>query len=418
LIQFPSDSGPPLVRLARWCAFGSAASAAFSIAVCEGLLAISLAVLLMSGIKLRLPRIWLPVALWMFATVVSLALSDQPSAGIPAVRKFYVFLELLVVFSTFDLVWVRRLFWAWAGIGAASAAWGFWQFAHRIQQARALGRPFYAFYMADKRITGFMSHWNTFSAQMMFVVLFVVAFLLFAPGAGRQAMWAAAACGVLTGVGMVLGFTRIIIFMACPVAVLYLVWWWRRWLVLVLPLVALGAVFVSPAPLKERFDSIFHPRKDIDSNAFRMVTFRTGIEMIKSHPWFGVGPERANQQNGLFDQYVPKDIPRPLPVGWYGHLHSLYIHYAAERGIPAMLVLVWMLAQMVWDFWRGTRRQPPRSDVKFVLHAATAVVIGVILEGFFEVNLGISGVLTMFLPVVACGYVALEKANVGDTARA
>jgi hypothetical protein len=76
-----------------------------------------------------------------------------------------------------------------------------------------------------------------------------------------------------------------------------------------------------------------------------------------------------------------------------------------------MLVLVWMLAQMLWDFWRGTRKLPPRSDAKFVLHAAAAVVIGVILEGFFEVNLGISGVLTMFLPAVACGYVALEKAD-------
>ena len=74
------------MRLARWSAFGSAASAVFSIAVSEGLLAISLAVLLMSGIKLRLPRIWLPVALWMLATALSLALSDQPSAGIPAVR--------------------------------------------------------------------------------------------------------------------------------------------------------------------------------------------------------------------------------------------------------------------------------------------------------------------------------------------
>jgi putative inorganic carbon (hco3(-)) transporter len=411
LIRFQSDSGPLLLRAARWCAFGSAASALFSIAVSEGLLALALATLLMSGGRLRLPRIWLPIALWMLVTVVSLALSDQPAAGIPAVRKFYVFLELLVVFSTFDLVWTRRLFWAWAGIGAASALWGCGQFVHRMAQARTLGRPFYAYYLANERITGFISHWNTFSAQMMFVVLFAVAFILFADDVRGPALWTAAACGVAAAVGMVLGFTRIIIFLACPVAVLYLVWWWRRWLVAVLPLVALAAVLVSPAPLKERADSIFHPRKDIDSNDFRRVAFRTGLEMIKAHPWFGVGPERANQQTGLFDQYVPKDVPRPLPAGWYGHLHSLYIHYAAERGIPAMLVLVWMLAQMLWDFWRGTRKLPPRSDAKFVLHAAAAVVIGVILEGFFEVNLGISGVLTMFLPAVACGYVALEKAD-------
>jgi O-antigen ligase len=411
LTQSTTVSDPPLLRVARWCAFGSAASVLFSIAVSEGLLAISLATLLMSGARLRLPRIWLPIAVWMLLTVMSLALSDQPGAGLPAVRKFYVFLELLVVFSTFDLAWTRRLFWAWCGIGAASAAWGYGQFVHRIAQARTLRQPFYVYYLANERITGFMSHWNTFSAQMMFVVLFVVAFLLFAEDVRRPWLWVAAACGVVAAGGMVLGFTRIIIFMACPVAVLYLVWWWRRWLVIVLPLAALGAILVSPAPLRERFDSIFHPRKDIDSNDFRRVTRLTGLEMIKAHPWFGVGPERANQQTGLFDQYVPKDIPRPLPSGWYGHLHSLYIHYAAERGIAAMLVLVWMLVQLLWDFWRGTRNLPARSDAKFVLHAAVAVVIGVILEGFFEVNLGISGVLGMFLAVVACGYTALEKAK-------
>jgi len=211
---------------------------------------------------------------------------------------------------------------------------------------------------------------------------------------------------------MVLGFTRIIMFLACPVAVLYLVWWWRRWLVAVLPLVALAGVLVAPAPLKERFDSIFHPRKDVESNDFRRVTFRTGLEMIKAHPWFGVGPERASKEGGRFDEYVPKDIPRPLPAGWYGHLHNLYIHYAAERGIPAMLVLVWLLLEILWDLWRGTRKLPARSDAKFVLHAAVAVTIGVILEGFFEVNLGISPVLSMFLAVVGCGYAALEKARV------
>jgi O-antigen ligase len=338
-------------------------------------------------------------------------LSDQPAAGIPALRKFYVFLELLVVFSTFNLSWTRRLFWAWCGIGAASAVWGCVQFAHRVQQARDLSQPFYVYYMANERITGFMSHWNTFSAQMMFIVLWVVAFLLFANSVRGPALWMAAAGGTVAAVGMILGFTRIIVFLACPAAVLYLVWWWRRWVVAVLPLVALAGILVAPAPVKERFTSIFHPRKDIDSNDFRRVAFRTGLEMIKAHPWFGIGPERAKQEGGRFDEFLPKDIPRPLPAGWYGHLHSIYIHYAAERGIPAMLVLVWLLVRMAVDFWRGTRNLQPRGDAKFVLHASAAVVIAVMLEGFFEVNLGDSEVLGMFLAVAGCGYTALEKAH-------
>ena len=46
--------------------------------------------------------------------------------------------------------------------------------------------------MANERITGFMSHWNTFSGHMMFVVLFVVAFILFAERVRGPAVWIAA----------------------------------------------------------------------------------------------------------------------------------------------------------------------------------------------------------------------------------
>lgn len=404
-------SEPLMLRVARWCAFASAATILASGAVSQILLALSFAALLMSGARMRLPRIWLPLAIFMALTVLSMAFSDQPSSGLPQIRKFYVYLELLVVFSTFNMVWVRRLFWAWCAVGAASAIWAFVQLGHRISQARELGRPFYVYYLADNRVTGFMSHWNHFSAQMMFVLFFVIAFLLFAVGVRGLAGWTAAACGALAAAAMVLGFTRVIIFMACPAGILYLVWWWRRWLVVALPLAALAIITVSPAPMRERFDSIFHPRQNVDSNEFRRVAFRTGLAMIRAHPLLGLGPERPKE---LLKQYVPKDVTR-LPDGWYGHLHSIYIHYAAERGIPAMLVLVWMLLQTTWDFWRGALRQPPgRSDAKFVLHAAVAVMIGVILEGFFELNLGVSPVLAMFLAVVGCGYAALEPAPVRE----
>src|ERR1044071_4462956 len=97
-------SEPLLLRTARWCAFGSAASVVLSIAASQTLLALSVAALLMSGARLRLPRIWLPLALFILATLLSLAFSDNPASGIPQVRKFYVLLELLVVFCTFDLV--------------------------------------------------------------------------------------------------------------------------------------------------------------------------------------------------------------------------------------------------------------------------------------------------------------------------
>jgi O-antigen ligase len=394
---------PFLLRSARWLAFGSAAAIMVGIAPSQILLALSLAALLGCGEKLRLPRMWLPLGIFLLGTVVSLLLSDDPVAGLPQIRKFYVFLELLVVFSLLrSLAMVRLLFLTWAGIGALTAVRGCVQFAGKVQEAHRLGRSFYEFYVGE-RITGFTSHWNTYSAEEMFALIMLASFLFFAPG--RKRLWLWLLCAALIALAILLGETRGI-WIALAIALLYLVWFWRRWMVALAPVALAVGFFLAPTAIQDRVTSIFKPKVD-DSNQFRIVTWRTGLRMIESHPWFGLGPEGPKLH---FNEYVPADVPRPLPSGWYGHLHNIYLHYAAERGIPTMLVLMWMLIQILVDFWRGLRTSPPGSGHrKFLLHGGIAAVIAVMVEGCVELNLGDSEVLTMFLVVVACGYLALEK---------
>ena len=62
------------------------------------------------------------------------------------------------------------------------------------------------------------------------------------------------------------------------------------------------------------------------------------------------------------------------------------------------------------DFWRGLGSLPPgRDNRRFLLQGAIAMILAMMAEGIAEVNFGDSEPLTMFLVVVACGYVALEK---------
>jgi putative inorganic carbon (HCO3(-)) transporter len=188
--------------------------------------------------------------------------------------------------------------------------------------------------------------------------------------------------------------------------------------------------------VRERAVSIVRPHGELDSNAFRDVARTVGWEMVKAHPWLGVGPEQVGPQ---FDRYVPADVARPLPPGYYGHLHNIYFHYAAERGLPALAALLWLVGKALADFGRGLRRLPPERATKlrsivspaagndkppdsagalpafqeadaarWILHAAVAVILAVMSSGFYEVNLGDSEVLGAFLAVVAVGYSALQ----------
>ena len=400
-----NPSEPFLARAAFYCAFASATAAVVSIAAAQTLLALALAALLISGTRLRLPPIWLPLALFILGTVVSLLLSENRAAGWPQIRKLFVFSMLLVVFSTFRRVREARwLVLAWTGAGTLASLLALGQFWRKLEEARQQGRGFYDYYIGE-RITGFMSHWMTFSGLVVIVLLMLAAFVLFSPRGRGKALALGLAAGAALGAALVLGMTRSM-WLAGAGGGLYLLWVWKRKAVLAAPAAVVLGLLVAPGSVRTRATSIFQPRQQVDSNQHRIVCWRTGWEMIRAHPWFGVGPEMVGLK---FNDYVPPDIPRPLPTGWYGHLHNVYLHYAAERGLPVMLVLVWMLGKMLWDFRRAARALPPGpSDERFILHGAAAVVVATLISGLFELNLGDSEVLMTFLAVAACGYVAAD----------
>ena len=137
------------------------------------------------------------------------------------------------------------------------------------------------------------------------------------------------------------------------------------------------------------------------SNLERFNRWMAAIRIIEAHPLLGVGPEQVGPQ---FVSYIPASVPRPLPSGFYGHLHNIYLQYAAERGLPFLLVLLWLIGKVLWDFSTALLRGRCPLEGRFVLHGAIAVILAILAEGFFEHNLGDSEILTLFLTVIACGY--------------
>jgi O-antigen ligase len=391
-------------RAALWLTFAAASSIVLSIAAFYILMALALAALLFSGEPLRLPPIKLPLGIFMLLTVVAWIFSPDPwMDGFPQIRKFWAFCILLLVFSTLrSLPVLRWLFLTWAGMASIAALRGFVQFFTKVEQAHQAGIDLYQYYVSE-RITGFSSHWNTYAAEEMIALLVLAAMLFF--GLRRRKSWIWILCGVLMAVALYLGWTRAV-WLATAAAGLYLVWFWKRWLVLSLPLLAVVAFFVSPAVLKERVTSMLRPQQ-VDSNSFRIIAWNAGVQMIEKHPLLGLGPEGPKYH---FKEYVPPDIWATRPPGFYEHLHNIYLQYGAERGIPALLVFLWLMTRILFDFARGLRALAPGpNDRRYLLHGGIAVVIAALVEGVAEVNLGDSEVLIMFLVVIAAGYLALEK---------
>jgi putative inorganic carbon (hco3(-)) transporter len=392
-----------LDRAAFYLTCGSLISILFSIAVSQILLALALAALLLSYEKLRFPPIKLPLALFIAGTAISLLVSGHIRDGTPQIRKLVLFVIPLLVCSTFrKLSDIRAMVLLWTLVATLSAVRSLFQFLQKYQQAAEQHSSFYDFYVGS-RITGFMSHWMTFGGEEMIVLLFLAAYLFFS----HESRWKTAGwlCSLILVVSMILGYTRSIFLLAFPLGLLYLLWFWHKWLVAAAPVVALLIFLAAPASLKQRVISAVQPHGETDSNLHRAITRETGFAMVRAHPWLGLGPEQVNAQ---FQQWVPSDVARPLPEGWYGHLHNIYLQYAAERGIPTAIALFWMIGKILWDFARALRSKLLDPEARFVLHGAIAVIIAILAEGFLEYNLGDSEVLTLFLAVTAFGYLARD----------
>jgi len=392
-----------LERAALWSAIGSVGAAAASVAVSQLLLGVALALLVVLAVTrrvpLRLPSGWPFLAFFAGWTVLSWLVNGHLRKGLPQIKKFYVLLIVVAVATLLrGLRDARRALALWIVLCGLSSAWGFWQFWQKWHAAQAAGANFYLAYVAA-RITGFSSHWMTFSQELMLGLLAGVALVLW--DRSTPARWRRAAAGavIACALAILLAMTRGVWF-ATGAALLYLLWAWRKWAVLALPVIAMAAFALGPQGLRDRMVSIVHPHGDADSNSHRYVCFRTGVEMIKAHPVFGLGPEMPGI---AFQQYVPPDIPRPLPEGFYGHLHNIYTQYSAERGIPAMLAMVGFLLWNAGLWLRALARKTNErlAERAWLLRAGVAIVVAVLVTGVFDHDLGASAILAMTLGGVA-----------------
>jgi putative inorganic carbon (hco3(-)) transporter len=401
-------------KTAPLCLAGAAAvTTVVSIRAFEILMAAALVALLIACRPWRIPPVWFPLSLFMLGTLVSLAASGHVREGLPQVRKFYVYLMLFLVTSAFETA--RQIRWVALGWTLAAAFSSLWAIKQLLQSRikffesvyHAAGQPhpdFYAFYI-DARVTGFMGHWMTLGGELMIALLLIGALVFF--GTDRTWVEWSIVAAIPIATALAATWTRSM-WLGALCGGVYLIWYWKPWMLLMLPVLIGFVLLLNPFSLRERAVSSVAPHAgQTDSNAHRAELRRIGWEMIKAHPWLGVGPEQVSRQ---YRNYIQPDMPAPRSTEYYGHLENDYLQYAAERGIPTALALFWMIGWALFDFVRTLRRLPPDAPQRWILHAAVAATIAVLVSGFYSWNLNSSEVLAMFLVLMGCGYVAVWEA--------
>lgn len=397
---FPTETQalPPLARWASFLFTLSVLTILISIAASQALLAASSLCFALhlwrNRPALRFPPVLIPLLLFCLATVLSVLWAPNSAVGWFAVRKLVLFLILLLAANL--LVSARHLEWIYRGLFLEAAVAGVVaavQFVWRYQQVH-ITHPEQVYYQMafEQRVQGFQGHWMAFSGQQMLVFAALLACLLLA--SRRRPLWWVV-CAIITA-SIVLGLTRGV-WLGCLVASVYLLWRWKPRALWVLPALLVVAALAAPSLVLQRVTTALRPSKE-PALSIRFEMWQVGLNMIRAHPWLGVGPNNVEQ---VYPLYVPDG--RPPQIGYHGHLHNNFIHLAAERGLPALAAWIWFMAALGWRFWKIRGRL---KASRWVAEGALAGWLAFLTEGFFEFNFGSSPVLMLFLFVASSPFLA------------
>lgn len=341
---------------------------------------------------LRVPA-FVPVLLVFVAAVgVSIVFSTDVGASALYLKKVLKLFYPLLIFTYFTRADVDRTFKLIFLLLGATAAFGILQY-YWLMEVDLMNR-----------IDGFMSHWMTFSGQLMLGAVALTAYIAFgrrspAPPLSRFPTLPIALWPALLGLlvfALALTMTRNA-WLGTAIG-LFVVLSLRsvRWSVALIAGAAL-AFFLLPSHFEDRLYSSFDP-SDVTTR-IRLELLKTGKNMIIDQPWTGVGPRMVPR---VYASYRESD---EFPESIYQHLHNDAVQIAAEMGLIALGAWIGLWLWLGRDLFRFRRTSSAGFPEKYVYVCGLGAIAAFLFSGLFEYNFGDSEVLVLLLFLITAPYV-------------
>jgi O-antigen ligase len=254
----------------------------------------------------------------------------------------------------------------------------------------AAGMGAYQYFFGGlERATGFFTHALTYANTLAMALCLVIALLLSHDYQRRWEFWYYLLSLPLILIGMGVSISRGPMLAALVTLLGVFILRLRRkgLLICCLILVAWGLVVVGTPELRKRYVELVDKSwaDPHTSVGVRVPLWKVAVEIIADYPLFGIG-ERNFRQEAL------KRLPQPLHT--MAHAHNAYLQFALTHGIPAFLVLAYLLGRFFLMAVRKALSQTP-----FGL-ASVAVMSVFLLEGLTENVLGDSEVAMLFFSLM------------------
>lgn len=380
-----------LDKAALWLLLAFVAALQLSIAVAGILLTAALAawaaLLVRDRVRPMAPAFMLPLAAYAGATLVSAAFSLDAAASIVDSKQLVLLLIVPMVYYVARGDAANQVIDVILAVGAISAAYGIVQYGVLHYDSLRM-RP-----------DGALTHYMTYSGTLMLVLCAAVARLVFA---SRERTWPALVMPALV-LALAVSLGRNAWVGACVAVALLLALRDFR-LVALLPVAIAVLLVAAPDSVTNRVMSMFDLRDP--TNQDRVAMLEAGAGIVRDHPLTGVGPAMVPR---VYEQYRPDYAVQKLNP----HLHNVPMQIAAERGLPALAIWVWlmvMLSRRLARLFRSGRE-------RLLTATAMAATAAMLAAGLFEYNFGDSEFLMLYLVLITLPFAALNTRTPAVDAR-
>lgn len=255
----------------------------------------------------------------------------------------------------------------------------------------------------DWRATGFYGHWVTYAEVLQLIASLALGVLLALPRKKSVpgVLLLAAVVGLVFALVMTVTRASWIGF-AVSVAVMLLITASRRTLLIAgacaIPLVLGGLILLQQKRNVGLIDA------QDQSTSWREMVWREGFHLLVSNPrhlLLGVGMDSIKghwQEWGLFD-----NGRQPI-----GHMHSNLLQIALERGVPALIVWLLLMAVYARTLIGIIRASVDLPEARGIALGAYGGLAGFLVSGLVHYNWGDSEVVTVFYFIMGLSLV-LER---------
>ena len=334
----------------------------------------------------------IPFGLFVLACLIAVVNAYDVNYSYSSLKKL---LEFLIFFWVLNCVRDNNLRNSLSLILITSATLAGLFGLYQYWQVFDFNQKYSIFVITENRAEGTLSTYMTFAGLLMLAGVIALAKILFQKPTHK---WLLGSIGIIT-LSLLLNLSRQAWF-GFLIALIFLVFFWRKKILLLIPIMLLVIYVASPLSVQQRAKSML-------SGEDRTFTMRTalwkgGWKIFKDYPLTGCGFRCVDLVNSQY----------PDPTGYVGRfrgMHNNLIQVAVDTGILGVTAWLGIWFYFFRFLYHKAITLEKNANERWVILGSAAAMLAFLAAGFFETNFYDSEVAMLLYFIMALPFSGNQK---------